>query len=81
MINYLINLIGLSVLVSGGVALAGVIILLAANYTSRNVWKLWGELRNIYILRNMEYWFKRMDKEGTHCLRKDFENKLENKDV
>ena len=68
--------IGTGAVVAGGIGIVAGFLGVSAFAAARYVTKLWWNLGAIYKLRTMEYWFRRMDKEGTHILREAYEDKM-----
>jgi len=71
--------IGSIVMVAGGFAIAGALLWLAASATGKYAWRTWNNLAGIYKLYTMQYWFKRMQANGTHVLGKEHDDKLAQK--
>jgi hypothetical protein len=68
--------IGGAVMIAGGVAITGLIFYFSAALLGKYAWLTWDHLASIYRLECMKYWFKRMQDNGTHVLRKEHDEKL-----
>lgn len=71
---------GCCVLLAGGTLLtAGLLWLSASALNEAGRW-WWNRMASIYKLAAMQYWFRAMDKAGTHALRRGYSEALEKKE-
>lgn len=73
--------IGYTVIVAGGFFLAGILLCVAAYFAGKYAWRAYSGLCMVYRLEHINYWFKRMDANGTHVLRKEHDEKLADKEA
>lgn len=67
--------VGTGMMVAGGLLLAAVALAGAAWATGHYGFRLWRNVTTIYRFESIQYWFKRMQAEGTHVLRKEYHEK------
>lgn len=68
--------IGQVVMLASGLGAAAILFCIAAYFTGKYAWRLWDNLTTIYRIECIQYWFKRMQDNGTHALRKEHDDKL-----
>lgn len=71
--------IGSVTIAAGGFAVAGGLLWVSAWATGKYAWRTWSNLSGIYKVETMRYWFRRMEENGTHVLRKEHDEKLAQK--
>lgn len=74
-------IVGGTVMVAGGFAIAGGLLWVSAMVTGKYAWRTWNNLAGIYKLETMRYWFRRMEASGTHILRDEHDEKLSTKEA
>lgn len=73
--------IGTGSMVAGGLAVVALFLALASYATGLYGYRLWRNVTAIYKFSAIQYWFKRMEANGTHVLRKEHDEKLAAKEA
>ena len=69
--------VGYAVMVSAALLIAAGALFCAAFALNKVAWHFWDRAASLYRLETMIYWFRRMSKDGTHVIRKDYEKALD----
>lgn len=67
--------IGYVAMIASGAAVVTGGFTLVAYFLNKAGWNAWDRARSLYKVEVMSYWFRRMDKDGTHIIRKEYEDK------
>ncbi|MGK5020690.1 hypothetical protein [Janthinobacterium sp. LB2P10] len=75
MMDVLAMRIGYTVMAISGITVTTLGLMGAVYILNKMGWRAWDRMASLYRVESMSYWFRRMQKDGTHSLRKAYEDK------
>lgn len=67
--------VGYVTMAATGLGFAASLLWLAAYFLNKAGWRAWDRAKSLYKVVVMTYWFRKMGEDGTHAVRKDYEEK------
>lgn len=76
MMDHVAQNIGYCIIAASGALVTAAILWCAAYLLNKAGWRAYDRAKSLYKIECIEYWFSRMGKDGTHAVRKDYEENM-----